>query len=395
MNANIDKLHPYPFERLDQLFSGITPPAGSKRISLSIGEPRHAPPGFVLEAFTKALADGASKYPVSKGLPELRQACSNWMQRRFAATVCPDQEVLPVNGTREGLFALAQALVTPGDNPVILMPNPFYQIYEGAALLAGAEPVYLDTTEANGFLPDLDSVPADTWKRTALFYACSPGNPTGTVMDKNYWLRVLELADRYDFVIAADECYADIYPENPPISLLEVCTQIGRTDFSRCMVFHSLSKRSNVPGIRSGFVAGDRTLMKRFLAYRTYHGCAMPFATQLASVTAWDDDAHVAENCHLYAQKFSLVTPILKQVFKVDVPEASFYLWPLIPFDTEVFTQRLYEQSNVIVLPGSYLSREGPDGDPAAGRLRISLVASVDDCVTAAHAMRELAVNMS
>ncbi len=394
MNTHIDKLYPYPFERLDQLFTGVQPPTGSKPISLSIGEPRHTPPGFVLEAFNKALADGAARYPVAKGLSELREACSDWVQRRYAAQICPNTEVLPVNGTREGLFALVQTLVTPGDKPVVLMPNPFYQIYEGATLLAGAEPVYLDTTAATDYLPDLDSVSEETWKRSALFFVCSPGNPTGAVMDETYWQRVLELADRYDFVIAADECYADIYPEKAPVGLLEVCTKIGRTDFKRCIAFHSLSKRSNVPGIRSGFVAGDRDLMKRFLAYRTYHGCAMPFATQIASVAAWNDDAHVAENCKLYGKKFAQVTPILKEVFEVDIPAASFYLWPLIPYDTEEFTRRLYESANVIILPGSYLSRTGPAGDPAAGRLRISLVASVEDCVTAAHAMRDLAIAM-
>lgn len=394
MNIFIDKLYPYPFERLDQLFAGVRPPTDSKLISLSIGEPRHTPPEFVLDAFRKALADGAARYPVAKGLPELRQACSHWIYRRFGASVCPDTEILPVNGTREGLFALAQAVVTPGERPVILMPNPFYQIYEGAALLAGAEPVYLDTTDATDYLPNLDSVSEETWKRTALFYACSPGNPTGAIMDKNYWQRVLELADRYDFVIAADECYADIYTEKQPVGLLQVCTEIGRTDFRRCIVFHSLSKRSNVPGIRSGFVAGDKSLMKSFLAYRTYHGCAMPIATQLASVAAWNDDSHVTENCRLYAKKFELVTPILEDVFEVDVPDASFYLWPLIPCDPEEFTRRLYQAANVVVLPGSYLSRVGPAGDPAAGRLRISLVASVEDCVTAAHAMRDLAMAM-
>ncbi|HEY5655796.1 MAG TPA: succinyldiaminopimelate transaminase [Woeseiaceae bacterium] len=394
MNAYIDKLYPYPFERLDKLFAGIRPPEG-KLISLSIGEPRHEPPGFVINAFKEALQTGASQYPVSRGRADLRQACSRWLQRRFAATVCPESEILPVNGTREGLFSLVQALVTPGDCPAVVMPNPFYQIYEGAALLAGAEPVYLDTTEETGFLPDLDAVKPATWERTALFFACSPGNPTGAVMDEAYWSRVIELADKYDFIIAADECYADIYTGAPPPSLLEVCARQGRTNFDRCIAFHSLSKRSNIPGLRSGFVAGDRQLMQRFLAYRTYHGCAMPVATQIASIAAWDDDDHVLENRRLYARKFAEVTPRLAEVFDVREPDAAFYLWPRIPMDTEEFTRRLYADAGVIVLPGSYLSRRTSAGDPAQGRLRISLVASVEDCVSAAEAMVELAGRMT
>ena len=393
MNTFIDKLYPYPFERLDALFAGATPRT-EKIISLSIGEPRHEPPGFVIDAYKTALAAGASQYPVSRGRADLREACSRWLQRRFSATVCPDTEILPVNGTREGLFSLVQALVTPGDRPIVLMPNPFYQIYEGAALLAGAEPAYLDTTQETGFLPDLDAVPAETWERTVLFFACSPGNPTGAVMDDAYWRRLIELADRHDFIIAADECYADIYTGAAPPSLLGVCAALGRDDYARCIAFHSLSKRSNIPGLRSGFVAGDRTLLKRFLAYRTYHGCAMPVATQIASIAAWDDDRHVLENRELYAQKFAAVTPLLAEVFDVSEPEAAFYLWPRIPVDPEEFARRLFAEYGVIVLPGSYLSRRTDRGDPGEGRLRISLVAGVEDCISAAHAMSELARRM-
>ena len=394
MNSYIDKLYPYPFERLDALFAGATPQA-DKVISLSIGEPRHAPPEFVIDAYKAALASGASQYPVSRGRADLREACSRWLARRFSATVCPNTEILPVNGTREGLFSLVQALVTPGERPIVLMPNPFYQIYEGAALLAGAEPAYLDTTEDNGFLPDLDTVPAETWERTVLFFACSPGNPTGAVMDEAYWARLIELADRHDFIIAADECYADIYTREAPPSLLGVCASLGRDDFARCLVFHSLSKRSNIPGLRSGFVAGDRTLLKRFLAYRTYHGCAMPVPTQVASISAWDDDRHVVENRALYAQKFAQVTPLLAQVFEVSEPDAAFYLWPRIPVDPEEFAKRLFAEFGVIVLPGSYLSRRTDRGDPGEGRLRISLVANIDDCVSAAHSMVELVKRMT
>jgi len=389
MNPRLDLLRPYPFERLRSLLAGATPPASLPHIPLSIGEPRHTPPPFVGEALTRAL-DTLGSYPMALGLAELRETIARWLERRFAlpaGAVNADTMVLPVNGTREGLFAFAQAVVDAGrPSPAVLMPNPFYQIYEGAALLAGAEPVYLNCDASNGYLPDLGAVPAATWERCQLLFLCTPGNPTGAVMPADYLRRVLELSDRYGFVVASDECYSEIYPDGsqPPPGLLQVAHAAGNTSFERCVVFHSLSKRSSVPGLRSGFVAGDPGILAGFRLYRTYHGCAVPVHTQLASIPAWNDEAHVIENRRLYREKFARVVPMLREVLDVAMPEGAFYLW-LAVGDDEAFTRGLFEQEHVTVLPGTYLARDTAGGNPGRGRVRISLVASVDDCVEAAR----------
>jgi len=389
MNPLLDRLYPYHFERLAGLTAGATPPADRRPIALSIGEPRHAPPAFIGDALVRTL-DRLAIYPKAAGLPELRSACAAWLERRFdlgAGAVDPATMVIPVNGTREGLFSFVQAVLDPAAGGLVLMPNPFYQIYEGAALLAGAEPYYLDTTAATGFLPDLDAVPVDVWQRCRILFICSPGNPTGAVMDEAYLLRVLALAERYGFVVASDECYADIYLDEaaPPPGLLGACLRAGNPRFERCAVFHSLSKRSSVPGLRSGFVAGDAAIMNGFRLYRTYHGCAVPEMVQLASVPAWSDDLHAAENRRLYQEKFDAVVPILAAVMPVARPAAAFYLWLETPIDDEAFTRGLYAAENVLVLPGRYLSRDDAGGNPGAGRVRVSLVAELDECIEAAR----------
>jgi N-succinyldiaminopimelate aminotransferase len=392
MNPLLSRLRPYPFERLRALLAGATPPAGLAPISLFIGEPRHAPAQLVLDAYTKDL-ETLGNYPATLGLPQLRAAVANWLTRRFTlplGAVNPETMVLPVNGTREALFAFTQTIVDASRSGVVVMPNPFYQIYEGATLLAGAEPYFLDCVGDHAFLPDLDRVSDEVWRRCQLLFLCSPGNPTGAVASVEYLRHAIELADRFDFVIASDECYSEIYQDenNPPPGLLQAALAAGHSDFERCMVFHSLSKRSSVPGLRSGFVAGDADLVKSFLLYRTYHGCAMPAHTQLASIPAWNDDAHVIENRRLYRAKFAAVVPILREVIPVEVPEASFYLWPKVAND-ERFTRELFERKHVTVLPGSYLARETAHGNPGRGRVRISLVASLDECVDAAGRIRD------
>jgi N-succinyldiaminopimelate aminotransferase len=391
VNPRLDLLRPYPFERLRTLLAGATPPATLPHIPLSIGEPKHAPPAFVAAALTRAL-DTLGSYPLALGLAELRTTIARWLERRFtlpAGTVNPESMVLPLNGTREGLFSFVQAVVDASRTaPAVLMPNPFYQIYEGAALLAGAEPVYLDCDAANDYLPDLDAVPAATWQRCQVLFLCSPGNPTGAVMPLDYLRRALELSDRHGFVIAADECYAEIYADEaqPPPGLLQAAVAAGNTGFERCVAFHSLSKRSSVPGLRSGFIAGDARILAGFRLYRTYHGCAVPVHTQLASIPAWQDEAHVVENRRLYRAKFAAVVPMLREVLDVDSPAGAFYLW-LAVGDDEAFTRGLFERQHVTVLPGSYLARDTAAGNPGRGRVRVSLVASVDDCVEAARRM--------
>ncbi|HSN72386.1 MAG TPA: succinyldiaminopimelate transaminase [Steroidobacteraceae bacterium] len=395
MNPAIELLQPYPFERLRDLLSGAQPPRDLPHIALSIGEPKHAAPPAVVRALSSALDPSLTTYPTTAGLPELRAAIADWLGRRYglpAAAVDADSMVLPVNGTREALFAFAQAAVDRTRDPLVVMPNPCYQIYEGAALLAGAEPHYIDADPALGFAPDLDAVPAAVWRRCQLLYLCSPDNPTGAVLTRQHLARALELAETHDFVIAADECYADLYLDEsqPPPGLLEVAWQAGRSRFERCVVFHSLSKRSSVPGLRSGFVAGDPTLLGRFLRYRTYHGCSMPLHTQHASIAAWSDDDHARENRDLYRQKFAAVLPILGPVLDIPPPRASFYLWPAIPGgDDEAFARNVFERCHVTVVPGSYLARTTERGNPGRGRLRISLVASVQDCQTAALRIRD------
>ena len=402
MNPKLELLHAYPFERLARLKAGASPPAGLPHIAMSIGEPQHPAPAFVIDTL-RANLDKLGSYPATAGLPEMRAACANWLQRRFslpAGSVNPDTMVLPVNGTREALFAFVQAVVDPTDRPTVLMPNPFYQIYEGAALLAGAEPWFVNTPAETGYAPDLDSIPAEVWRRCQVLFLCSPGNPTGAVLSLGFLRRALELADRYDFVIAADECYTELYLDEgaPAAGLLQAAIASGRDKFQRCVVFHSLSKRSSVPGLRSGFVAGDPSIMGRFLLYRTYHGSAMAVPTQLASIVAWNEDSHVVGNRRLYQEKFDRVIPILAPHLKVEKPAGGFYLWPDMrtamvgrggadaPRDAgELFTRDLFAKQNITLLPGSYLARDTERGNPGAGRVRISLVPSVAQCVEAAE----------
>ena len=389
MNPNLTHLHPYPFQRLKTLFEGTKPPADVTPISLSIGEPRHPTPAFVTEAVITHL-HGLSNYPLTKGSAALRETIASWLIKRFElgdGGIDPETQVLPVNGTREALFAFAQAVVDPATAPMVLMPNPFYQIYEGAALLAGAEPYYLNTLEQSGFMPDLDEVPEAVWRRCQLLYLCSPGNPAGAVASQAELERIIELADRHDFVIAADECYSEIYPDEqrPPVGLLQACRRIGRDDYRRCVVFHSLSKRSNAPGLRSGFVAGDADIMAKFLLYRTYHGCAMPAYSQAASTAAWSDEQHVRDNRALYRRKFSDVLAVVAGTLDCKAPDGGFYLWPQLPVDDQQFARALYQRHNVTVLPGSFLSREANGINPGSGRIRLALVADRDDCIQAAE----------
>ncbi|MDD1615152.1 MAG: N-succinyldiaminopimelate aminotransferase, partial [Methylococcaceae bacterium NSP1-2] len=347
MNPHLSQLHPYPFEKLAELKHGITPPADKSPIVLSIGEPAHATPAFIKETLVSQL-QGLSNYPTTKGILPLRQAIADWIARRFSVNVNAETQVLPVSGTREALFSFAQCVIDATIKPVVIMPNPFYQIYEGAALLAGAEPYFLNTTEATDYLPDFDNVPEAIWQRCQLIYVCSPANPSGAVMSSADYAKLLQLAERYDFVIASDECYSELYDDesNPPVGLLEVAQQLGNTEFKRCMVFHSLSKRSNAPSLRSGFVAGDAEILQHYFQYRTYQGCAMPLPTQYASISAWQDETHVIENRRLYREKFTAFIDILADVCEIKKPAASFYVWLKIPArlamtDTE-FTKQLF-----------------------------------------------------
>jgi N-succinyldiaminopimelate aminotransferase len=392
MNPDMSQLQPYPFERLAALFRDITPPPGLDAISLSIGEPRHATPGFITEEVITHL-HGLSRYPLTRGQPELRAAIADWLTARFAlapGSLDPERQVLPVNGTREALFAFAQCSIDRTRDALVLMPNPFYQIYEGAALLAGAQPWFMNTTRETAYLPDPGAVPEDIWQRCQLIYICNPGNPTGAVMDIPRLQQLLALADEHDFIIASDECYSEIYLDEgaPPPGLLQAAHAMGRDDFSRCMVFHSLSKRSSTPGLRSGFVAGDAALIANFLRYRTYHGCAMPPATQAASILAWRDETHVAENRSLYRAKITAVLDILSPVMDVSAPDAGFYLWPRTPGSDTGFARDLQAQQHVAVLPGSFLSRSFNGCNPGANHARLALVAPLEDCIAAAGRMR-------
>jgi N-succinyldiaminopimelate aminotransferase len=392
MNHALTQLQPYPFEKLRALLGSVTPAADKRAIALSIGEPKHESPAFV----AKALADNLDKlavYPSTLGLPALRQAIGQWCERRFkvpAGWLDAERHILPVNGTREALFAFTQAVVNRADDGLVVSPNPFYQIYEGAALLAGATPHYLPCLESNGFNPDFDAVPAEVWKRCQILFLCSPGNPTGALVPMDTLKKLIALADEHDFVIASDECYSELYfdEDAPPPGLLTACAELGRSDFARCVVFHSLSKRSNLPGLRSGFVAGDASIIKPFLLYRTYHGCAMPVQTQLASVAAWNDEAHVRANRDQYRAKYDAVLDILQPVLDVQRPDGSFYLWAKVPGCDADFTRDLFEAQHVTVVPGSYLSREVDGVNPGAGRVRMALVAPLAECIEAAERIR-------
>lgn len=393
MTPNLKHLHPYPFEKLAQLKQSITPPIDKSHIALSMGEPTHATPHLIQEALLTHL-HGLSNYPTTKGIPELRETIAEWISRRFQIPVegvNAETQVLPVNGTREALFSFAQCLIDPTKgSPLVIMPNPFYQIYEGAALLAGAEPYFLNTLEESGYLPDFDSVPDEIWQRCQLIYICSPGNPTGSVIDQDDQEKLLELAEKHDFVIASDECYTEIYDDesNPPLGLLQTAYNMGNTAFKRCVIFHSLSKRSNAPGLRSGFVAGDAELLKHYFQYRTYHGCAMPLPTQHASIQAWQDEDHVKENRRLYREKFAAFIDILGDVCTVIKPSASFYVWLKTPISDTEFAQQLFAQQNITVLPGSYLSRDCDGVNPGLNHVRIALVAPLEECADAAHRIK-------
>ncbi|KOP51400.1 succinyldiaminopimelate aminotransferase [Pseudomonas coronafaciens pv. porri] len=393
MNDALAQLQSYPFEKLRTLLNRVTPNASLRPIALSIGEPKHPSPAFVKTALAANL-DKMSVYPATLGIPELRAAIADWCQQRFDVPkgwLDPARHILPVNGTREALFAFTQTVVRRDSNGLVISPNPFYQIYEGAAILAGATPHYLPCLESHGFNPDFDSVPADIWKRCQLLFLCSPGNPTGALVPLDALKKLISLADEHDFVIAADECYSEIYFDetSPPPGLLTACAELGRSDFKRCVVFHSLSKRSNLPGLRSGFVAGDADILKAFLLYRTYHGCAMPVHSQLASICAWKDEDHVRENRDQYREKFDAVLAILSPVMDVKKPDGSFYLWAKVPMDDAEFCCELFEQTHITVIPGSYLSREVDGVNPGAERIRMALVAPLAECVEAAERIRD------
>ncbi|HET9270227.1 MAG TPA: succinyldiaminopimelate transaminase [Vicinamibacterales bacterium] len=395
MNPRLGRLQPYPFERLRALLSGVTP-APVPPIRLSIGEPQHATPALLTSALTGSLA-GLSAYPATAGLDATRESMAAWFVRRFGLPrLDPATQVLPVSGTREALFAIVQAVVdTSRPSPVVVSPNPFYQIYEGAALLAGAEPLFLNQTARHDFDLDLDSLTPDEWRRTQLVFVCSPGNPTGHVLDLDGWRTLFEYSDRYGFVIASDECYSEIYPDEqaPPLGALAASHALGRDTFPNLVVFTSLSKRSNAPGLRSGGVAGDAALLKQFLLYRTYHGCAVSLPVQHASVAAWGDESHVRDNRAQYRAKFDAVVPMLEGVLDIRRPDASFYLWAGVPGgDDEAFTRALFERTHVTVLPGRYLAREAHGENPGAGYVRIALVPGIEDCVEAARRVREFSL---
>lgn len=393
MNENLNLLQPYPFQRLRDLFEGIAPNSQYTAVNLSIGEPKHETPKIIQKSLIDHIA-GLANYPTTLGSAALRQAIANWATRRYGIPALDiDKEIIPVNGSREALFALAQAVIdTSKPNPVVISPNPFYQIYEGAAFLAGAEPYFINTLPENQHKMDFSSVPSTVLNRTQLVYVCSPGNPSGKVMSLEDWQQLFQLSDQYGFVIAADECYSEIYFDeaNPPLGALQAANKLGR-DYSRLIIFSSLSKRSNVPGMRSGFVAGDSAIIAKFLLYRTYHGCAMSPAIQAASQTAWNDEAHVVENRRLYTEKFSAITPMLKTVWPaVEMPDAAFYLWIQTNQDDTAVAIQLKRDANITVLPGSYLARDAHGINPGKGFIRMALVAPLAECVEAAQRIQRL-----
>ena len=394
MNPFLERLQPYPFERLRALLAGAAPPAGLAHVNLSIGEPKHATPEFIERALVEHLG-GLASYPLTSGTASLREAIARWLERRYALPrVDPETQVLPVNGSREALFAFAQTVVDPSrGDAVVLSPNPFYQIYEGAALLAGADPYYVNMSAADGFVADYAAVPGAILARTQLVYACSPNNPTGRVMRLDEWRRLFELSDRYGFAIAADECYSELYFDEakPPLGALEAAQRLGRDGFPRLVVFSSLSKRSNVPGMRSGFVAGDARLLERFRLYRTYHGSAMSPTVQAASEAAWKDEAHVRENRALYQRKFAAALPMLGAPLATYMPDGGFYFWVRTPIADADFARELYRQYNVTVLPGSYLARDAHGANPGANHVRVALVASLEESIEGVRRIAEFA----
>ncbi len=391
MNPDLDRLQTYPFQKLNALLDGVTPAPGRKPVPLYIGEPKHPTPVFIKQALIDHL-DGLAGYPPTVGGEPLRRAIADWLRLRYDLDhVDPLSEVLPVTGSREALFAFAQAVIDASrPDAVVVCPNPFYQIYEGAALLAGATPCYLNTLREADYAFDFTELPESVWRRVQLVYVCSPGNPTGHVMSLAEWRSLFELSDRHGFVIASDECYSEIYFDETraPLGALQAARQLGRSGWPRLVMFSSLSKRSNVPGMRSGFVAGDAAILKQFLLYRTYHGCAMSPPVQAASIAAWKDEAHVLENRRLYREKFAAAIEILRPVMDVEMPQAGFYLWPTTPLPDPEFARRLYQEQAVSVLPGSFLARTAQGINPGANRVRIALVASVEECAEAASRIR-------
>jgi len=393
MNTDLNRLHPYPFEKLARLKQGVTANEALAHIALSIGEPRHPPPAFVLQQLAQSL-DKITSYPLTRGSAELRRSIAGWLRRRFKLpenSIDAEQHILPVNGTREALFAFAQAMVNRQTQALVCMPNPFYQIYEGAALLAGAEAFFYNTGAETDYLPDFENIDKATWQKCQLIYICTPGNPTGAVISKSTMQWLINKAEEYDFIIASDECYSEIYFDeaNPPCGLLEAAAEMGNNEFKRCVVFHSLSKRSNLPGLRSGFVAGDAELMRAFLQYRTYHGCAMSMHHQYASISAWDDEQHVLENRNLYRQKFDQVLQILSPCLEVSLPQAGFYLWPKTPISDTEFARQLYGEKNITVLPGQYLSRTVDGINPGEKHIRMALVATPEETTEAAERIKD------
>ena len=390
MNPHLSLLQAYPFERLRQLFATVTPNPDLRPISLGIGEPRHATPALIKQAYCEAImGTGLAGYPATAGDPPMREAIAYWLQRRYQLDVNPATQILPINGSREALFAFAQTVLAPsasGSKPLVVCPNPFYQIYEGAALLGGGEPYFVNSDPQRNFAQDWASVPDAVWARTQLLFVCSPGNPAGAVMPLSEWKLLFELSDRFGFAIASDECYSEIYfRDEAPLGGLEAAARLGRADFKNLVAFTSLSKRSNVPGMRSGFCAGDAALIKQFLLYRTYHGSAMSPVVQSASIAAWNDEAHVLDNRAQYRQKFAQITPLLATVLDVALPDAGFYLWAGVQGSDVDFARDLYATYNVTVLPGSYLAREAHGVNPGAGRIRMALVAQGDECLEAAQ----------
>jgi N-succinyldiaminopimelate aminotransferase len=395
MNPNLSRLQAYPFERLRQLFSSVTPNPAYRPISLGIGEPRHPTPQLIKQAYCDAIMapqGGLSVYPATAGDVTLRQSIANWLRRRYSLKLDIATQILPVNGSREALFAFAQTVVNAQSRgadeapALVVCPNPFYQIYEGAAVLCGAQPYFVASDPQRNFAQDWDSVAPEVWARTQLLFVCSPGNPAGAVMPLEEWKKLFELSDIYGFVIASDECYSEIYfRDEPPLGGLEAAHRLGRTDFKNLLAFTSLSKRSNVPGMRSGFCAGDAALVKQFLLYRTYHGSAMSPVVQAASCAAWDDEQHVIENRRQYRDKFAQVTPLLTPVLDLALPDAGFYLWAKVRGSDTEFARDLLATYNVTVLPGSYLAREAQGSNPGANRIRMALVAETAECVEAAE----------
>ncbi|MDE0224431.1 MAG: succinyldiaminopimelate transaminase [Gammaproteobacteria bacterium] len=394
MNPHLDALQAYPFERLAALTSGIETMAPTRNVPLEIGEPKHAPPDFVVEALRDArvLGSGLAAYPPTRGGESLRAAVSEWLARRYGARVDAERQILPVNGTREALFSFGQAILSGSGSARVLLPNPFYQIYEGAAVLRGATPWYIPC--APDGTPDFDCIDDSVWRTAELVYICSPGNPTGAVIPEDELRRLIERSDRFDFVIASDECYSEIYRDEsvPPVGLLQAAAAMGNTGFRRCVAFNSLSKRSNLPGLRSGFAVGDADIIERFYLYRTYHGCAMPAHVQAASALAWGDEAHVRANRARYREKFEVTHPILCEAMDVEMPEASFYLWPRTPLDDETFARKLYETENITVMPGSYLGRWHQGVNAGAHRIRIALVSDLGTCADAVRRIRNFAL---